>query len=118
MAIDFVSMVNWIILLLAITLVSLAASTVLSYNRRFVQGEIKELGNWVFIAMVGLLAKLLADFSILVQPFLVENNELLFRQIFAIIGSFNIVFAILTALALIKVALKLKKLSQAFGLRD
>lgn len=111
MALEMIWLANAVVLLLSIVLVTFAASVVHRFNRHFSEGEVKELGHNVLLAMLALLIKLLIDFSIIVLPSFAENAQSMVQ----ILGIFGIAFMILTAVFLIRVAMLIKQLSKQFG---
>jgi len=107
-----ISLVTTIVLSLAIVLVALAAGSIRHSNKRFTEGKVKELGFFVFLSMMALLGKLLTDFAKLILPPLGISTTM--PQVLEIFG---IVFIVLTALFLIKVAALIKQISKMFGFK-
>jgi len=113
MSLDTTGLITAVVLLLGVVLVALSASIIRRYINRFNEGEIKDLGRFVFLSMLALLGKLLTDFSILVLPLLLEDS----LPIIQLLGIFGIIFVVLTAVFLIKVSVLIKKISELFGFK-
>lgn len=109
MGLDFLSLINPVVLFLSILLVFSAALLIQRQSFKF-QDEIRTLAYWVFFAMVALLGKLLSEFLFNVLPLSPNDNSLIIQ----ILQVFGIAFVVITAVFLIKVSLLIGEVSDKF----